>query len=137
MHLQNIHQLKTNYKTWQNFMSSCDKQFFAVGDEETAEIISKYLGEYIDKWQEGREGEARHIDKNRQLRTPPEVLEELRKKSGKQYILPTDGSPMRLRLVPFYKNFDQYGKVKDIEFNADNDEKYRSDYVDRQESVYS
>jgi len=112
MHLQNLGQLKERYGNWQDFMSSCDKQFFAVNDHESAEEISKMLGEYVERWIEGKEGATSYIDKNRPLRSPSEVLEELRKGSKLQYVLPADGLPMRLKLISFKKNFKKYGTVK-------------------------
>lgn len=112
MHLQNLGQLKERYNNWQDFMSSCDKQFFAVNDHDSAEEISNILGEYVERWIEGKEGATSYIDKNRPLRSPSEVLEELKKGSGLQYVLPADGLPLRLKLVSFKKNFRRYGKVK-------------------------
>lgn len=111
-HLQNLGQLKERYGNWQDFMSSCDKKFFAVNDHGSAEEISKMLGEYVERWLEGKEGSTSHIDKNRPLRSPSEVMEELQKNSGLQYVLPADGLPMRLKLVSFKKNFKKYGTVK-------------------------
>ena len=116
MHLQNLGQLKERYGNWQDFMSSCDKQFFAVNDHGTAEEISDMLGEYVERWLEGKEGSTSYIDKNRPLRSPSEVMEELKKGSGLQYILPADGLPMRLKLVSFKKNFKKYGTVKGNKF---------------------
>jgi len=112
MHLQNLGQLKERYNNWQDFMSSCDKQFFAVNDLTTAEEISKMLGDYVERWLEGREGETRYIDKTRPLRSPSEVMEELKKGSKLQYVLPADGSPLKLKLVSFKKNFKRYGTIK-------------------------
>jgi len=112
MHLQNLGQLKERYNNWQDFMSSCDKQFFAVNDHDSAEEISNILGEYVERWIEGKEGATSYIDKNRPLRSPSEVLEELKKGSGLQYVLPADGLPLRLKLVSFKKNFKKYGTVK-------------------------
>ena len=112
MHLQNLGQLKERYGNWQDFMSSCDKQFFAVNDHGSAEEISKMLGDYVERWVEGKEGETKSVDKNRPLRSPSEVMEELKKDSGLQYVLPSDGSPLRLKLVSFKKNFRKYGKVE-------------------------
>ena len=116
MHLQNLGQLKERYGNWQDFMSSCDKQFFAVNDHGSAEEISKMLGDYVERWVEGKEGETKSIDKNRPLRSPSEVMEELKKNSGLQYVLPADGLPLRLKLVPFKKNFKKYGKVEGNKF---------------------
>ena len=116
MHLQNLGQLKERYGNWQDFMSSCDKQFFAVNDHGTAEEISDMLGEYVERWLEGKEGSTSYIDKNRALRSPSEVMEELKKGSGLQYVLPADGLPMRLKLVSFKKNFRKYGTVKGNKF---------------------
>lgn len=116
MHLQNLGQLKERYGNWQDFMSSCDKQFFAVNDFGTAEEISDMLGEYVERWLEGKEGQTSHIDKNRLLRSSSEVMEELKKGSGLQYVLPSDGLPMRLKLVSFKKNFKKYGAVKGNKF---------------------
>lgn len=116
MHLQNLGQLKERYGNWQDFMSSCDKQFFAVNDHGTAEEISDMLGEYVERWLEGKEGSTSYIDKNRPLRSPSEVMEELKKGSGLQYVLPADGLPMRLKLVSFKKNFKKYGTVKGNKF---------------------
>lgn len=97
MMLQDIGQLKERYKNWQDFMSSCDKQFFAVNDDETAEVVQKSLGEYVD-----REGT---IERTKPLRPVGEVREDLRKGSGLQYLMPADGNPMILKLVPAFKNF--------------------------------
>ncbi len=116
MHLQNLGQLKERYGNWQDFMSSCDKQFFAVNDFGTAEEISDMLGEYVERWLEGKEGSTSYIDKNRSLRSPSEVMEELKKGSRLQYVLPADGLPMRLKLVSFKKNFKKYGTVKGNKF---------------------
>ena len=116
MHLQNLGQLKERYGNWQDFMSSCDKQFFAVNDHGSAEEISKMLGDYVERWVEGRVGETKYVDKNRPLRSPSEVMEELKKGSNLQYVLPADGLPMRLKLVPFSKNFKKYGNVKGNRF---------------------
>lgn len=116
MHLQNLGQLKERYGNWQDFMSSCDKQFFAVNDHGSAEEISKMLGDYVERWVEGREGETKSVDKNRPLRSPSEVMEELKKDSKLQYVLPADGLPLRLKLVSFKKNFKKYGTVKGSRF---------------------
>ena len=97
-------------------MSSCDKQFFAVNDHGSAEEISKMLGDYVERWVEGKKGETKSVDKNRPLRSPSEVMEELKKDSGLQYVLPSDGLPLRLKLVPFKKNFKKYGTVKGNKF---------------------
>ncbi len=97
MMLQDIGQLKERYKNWQDFMSSCDKQFFAVNDSETAEAIVKSLGDYVDREQT--------VERTKPLRSLSEVQEDLRKGSGMQYILPADGNPLKLALVPAYKNF--------------------------------
>ena len=48
-------------------------------------------------WIEGKEGETKAIDKNRPLRSPSEVMEELKKGSGLQYVLPSDGLPLRFQ----------------------------------------
>ncbi|MBV1889302.1 MAG: type IV secretory system conjugative DNA transfer family protein, partial [Proteobacteria bacterium] len=116
MHLQNLGQLKERYGNWQNFMSSCDKQFFAVNDHGSAEEISKMLGDYVERWVEGKKGETKSVDKNRPLRSPSEVMDELKKGSGLQYVLPSDGLPLRLKLVSFKKNFNKYGTVKGNKF---------------------
>lgn len=107
MHCQHVGQLKERYGNWQDFMSACDKQFFAVNDEESAKTISGLLGEYMEPSSGGR-----HLDKTRPLRAPSEVLQDLRKGSGIQYLLPADGQPMRLKLVPFKKLHARYGKVR-------------------------
>ena len=44
------------------------------------------LGEYVERWLEGKKGSTSYIDKNRPLRSPSEVMEELKKGSGLQYI---------------------------------------------------
>ncbi len=116
MHLQNLGQLKERYGNWQDFMSSCDKQFFAVNDHGSAEEISKMLGDYVERWVEGKKGETKSVDKNRPLRSPSEVMEELKKGSGMQYVLPADGLPLLLKLVPFHKNFKKYGTVTGNKF---------------------
>ena len=109
---QNIGQLQEHYSNWIDFISACDKQFFAINDNRTAQFIHDTLGKYIDRWQEGIEGETRHIEKTKDLRTVSDILDELKEGSKKQYILPADGNPMILKTVPFYKRFgkSQYGK---------------------------
>lgn len=102
MMLQNLGQLKENYENFSDFMASCDKQFFAIEDYDDAETISKLLGEYTERWVEG---EGSYKENRKPLRSASEVREELRKGSGIQYVLPMDGYPMRLKLVPFYKKF--------------------------------
>ncbi len=87
-----------------------------MNDHGTAEEISNMLGEYLERWREGNEGATSYIDKNRPLRSPSEVQEELKKGSGLQYILPADGLPMRLKLVPFKKIFKKYGEVRGNKF---------------------
>lgn len=114
--VQNFGQLKELYDDPQTFMSACNKQFFAVEDEETAEMISTRLGEYREQWetQDGGRGKARrHEEKGRPLRRKEEVLEEIKQDSGVQYFLPVNGHPMRLSLVPFTYNYDknQYREV--------------------------
>ena len=117
MFLQNIGQIKENYDNWQGFMSSCNKQVFGVNDEETAEFVSRQLGDYVERWEtqdaDSPKKASRYDEKTRPLRTASEVLEDLRKGSGVQYVMPADGNPMRLRLVPFTKNYSakKYGKV--------------------------
>lgn len=106
MMLQDIGQLKERYRNWQDFMSSCDKQFFAVNDYGTAETISKALGDYVDH---GEVSRTRVVNR-RPLRSPSEVQEDLRKGSKIQYVLPADGNPLRLKLVPAYKNFSAIKK---------------------------
>lgn len=111
LQVQNLGQLKRQYPNYDDFMSSCSKQFFAVTDTEgTAEAIVKELGRYMSKSPEG----ARH-DSLRELRSAAEVREDLRKGSGMQYFIPTDGAPMRLKLVPFTKRHRRYGKVSNTE----------------------
>ena len=109
--VQNLGQLREHYENFSDFMASCDKQFFAIEDYEDAETISKLLGEYTESWMEGEGG---YRENRKPLRSPSEVREELRKGSGVQYILPTNGLPMKLKLVPFSRNFRKsvYGPVR-------------------------
>lgn len=116
MFLQTLGQLKDRYNNYSEFMSSCDKQFFAVNDEYTAEEISKLLGKYLEKWKEGSEHSPRYNERERSLRPTAEILEELREGSGNQYVFPSDGNPMILNLVPFYKKFKHYGIVYKSKF---------------------
>ena len=117
MFLQNIGQLKENYDNWQTFMSSCDRQFFAVNDEDTADAVSDMMGDYVERWIEGKEGETRAMERERPLRTAAEVMDELKEGSGVQIVKPADGAAMKINLVPFFKVFKQseYGAVmKDV-----------------------
>lgn len=106
LHFQNIQQIQERYSNWQDFMSSCDKQFFAVNDEATAKAISDFLGDYIEPSAEGR-----RYDSTRPLRSPAEILQDLRKGSGIQYVIPASGAPMRLKLVPFKRIHRRYGRT--------------------------
>ncbi|MBK6897637.1 MAG: type IV secretory system conjugative DNA transfer family protein [Alphaproteobacteria bacterium] len=116
MMVQNLGQLREHYENFSDFMASCDKQFFAIEDYEDAEMISKLLGEYTERWQEG---EGAYRENRKPLRSPTEVREELRKGSGVQYVLPTNGLPLKLKLVPFTKNFSKsaYGPVRGNRFD--------------------
>lgn len=113
MFLQNIGQLKENYDNWEAFMSSCDKQFYAINDIKTAEALHEELGEYLERWQEGKDGEARSIDRERPLLSTSEILEKLKEGSKNQIVKPADGNAMQLKLVPFHKLFSrsEYGRV--------------------------
>ncbi len=110
---QDMGQLKDIYSNWNSFISACDKQFFAVNDNQTATFIHETLGKYVDRWQEGIEGQTRHIEKDKDLRSVSDILEELKEGSKTQYVLPSDGNPMILKCVPFFKRFSkkQYGEV--------------------------
>lgn len=113
MMLQNLGQLKEHYENFSDFMASCDKQFFAIEDYDDAETISKLLGDYTERWVEG---EASYKENRKPLRSASEVREELRKGSGVQYVLPMDGYPMKLKLVPFYKKFGK-GRFGDLKLS--------------------
>lgn len=94
-------------------MAACDKQYFAIADTKTAEALNEELGDYLERWQEGVEGETRSIDRERPLLTVPEILAYLREGSGNQIVVPTGGNPMRLKLAPFHKLFSrsEFGRV--------------------------
>ena len=103
LHNQHLGQLKESYGDVDAFLGQCDLQVFAVNDSTTAEAVSKRLGEYTDS----------RTEKVYALRPPSEVMEDLRKGSKVQYVIPADGAPMRLRLVPFSKRFkDRTGYKK-------------------------
>ncbi|MDH5413362.1 MAG: type IV secretory system conjugative DNA transfer family protein [Flavobacteriaceae bacterium] len=113
---QNAGQITELYKNKSTFYASCDKQFFGLGnDNETAEDISKMLGKYIDKWSEGSEDHPRYNERERALRTSSEISNQLKKGSKEQYVIPLEGLPMELELVPFYENFKKYGKVMGVD----------------------
>ena len=98
--LQTLGQLKERYENYSDFMASCDKQFFAIEAMEDAQEISKILGDYTEKW-----ADPAYRELTKPLRPPSQVREELRKGSGVQYVLPTNGLPMMLKLSRFDKEF--------------------------------
>ena len=73
------------------------------------------LGKYIDKWSEGSEDHPRYNERERALRTSSEISNQLKKGSKEQYVIPLEGLPMELELVPFYENFKKYGKVMGVD----------------------
>lgn len=111
--VQHLRQLQDRYGSIEDFTGQCDVQLFGVNDAFTAGWASQRLGNYIDRWQEGEDANRRTQEHRRPLRTPEEVMEELRLKSGIQYLFPADGLPLMLRTVAFHKNFKDrtgYGK---------------------------
>lgn len=102
MFFQDIGQLRELYDNSDSFLNSCDKQFFGITSFETAKLVSDMCGNYLERWTEGAEEAPRYQERERNLRSPADIQEELRKESGLQYIFPANTSaPLRLKLVPF------------------------------------
>ena len=105
---QNWGQMLENYPTSHGtFLANCDQQYFGVNDHVTAKTISDQLGNFMEPMAEGR-----RFDRERPLRAPAEVLDDLRKGSGMSYVLPVNGLPMTIKLVPFNRMRRGYGTAK-------------------------
>ena len=102
MFFQDIGQLRELYDNTDSFLNNCDKQFFGVTGFETAKLVSDMSGTYLERWTEGAENAPRYQERERNLRNPADIQEELRKGSGLQYVFPANTpTPLRLKLVPF------------------------------------
>lgn len=110
--IQTLGQLKEDYpKRWSSMIGNSTLQAFGagMGDNETAEYISKTLGSRIvrryDKRQNSLGLPQRVVADEiaRELLTPAEVTTKLGKSSNMQIIFPNDGLPMRLERLAFKK----------------------------------
>lgn len=108
MFFQDIGQLRELYDNSDSFLNSCDKQFFGITSFETSKLVSDMCGDYLERWTEGVENAPRYQERARNLRSPADIQEELRKESGLQYVFPANTSaPLRLKLVPFNRRNGQ------------------------------
>lgn len=108
--IQTIGQLKADYpKRWSSMIGNSTVQAFGagMGDNETAEFISKTLGARIIKRYERRKSfwvfskKVLVNETARELLTPAEVTTKLAKSANIQIIFPNDGFPMRLERLAF------------------------------------
>lgn len=110
---QNLGQLKANYKNVDDFLSSCDKQFFGLDttDSTVLDLLEKSLGSYTVTTKNDKADSADQNEKHA-LMTRAELAEFLDIKQAGQIVIPLSGKPLKLNKVPYYKNFtpDQYGK---------------------------
>ncbi len=102
--IQSISQLVRDYpKNWSAFIAASTVHCFGVSDMQTAEFISKLLGEKVVSRKERIEGKRfrKRIvhEMPRPLMTPTEVIKELQKNSSMQIVIPNTGNPMRLTRV--------------------------------------
>ena len=102
MHVQHLQQLQDRYGSLDDFLGMCDLQFFSINDPLTMKVISERLGEYNDRWSEGQQDTARSMDRTYPLRTPSEVSEDLKLKSGVQYVFPRGWKPHAPRSGTIY-----------------------------------
>jgi type IV secretion system protein VirD4 len=102
--VQSISQLKHHYgENWETFVSSSTVQLFGVKDLETAKWASEYLGKAVIQRKEktGRFSSRVVSEKESDLATPPEIMEELGKSKPFQYVFPMGGQPMRLHRLAY------------------------------------
>jgi len=101
--VQTIVQLQQAHpKIYETFISSSSLQCYGVNDFQTAEFISKLLGEKMRAKKEGKLLEKRvGFEMPRPVLTPNEVMVELAKNSPMQIVFPHTGLPLRLTRTAF------------------------------------
>lgn len=105
--VQNFAQLRERYDNYYEFLSTSNLQVFAVNDIETARAVHEILGEH----QEYDDFSRRH-DRQFALRTPNEVVQDLRPGSQVGIAKPVDGTPIRIRLAPYYRRHGKLGLTR-------------------------
>lgn len=105
--VQNVGQIFQYYDNPDDFLGSCDLQFFGLDsmDTRSPELISKGLGQWLDKSREGREGETKYTEYSRQLLTPDEVAAMIDPENPMQIVIPKKGGPLKLVRIPYYRNY--------------------------------
>lgn len=105
----NIGQIDTTYGNPANFFSGCDKQFFAVDDESTFNLMQTAMGDFLEG--EGKYGSPVPNEKPRTLMSNQSIRKWTNDDSNGQIVIPIGQDPMKIERVPYYKNFgkDQYG----------------------------
>src|SRR5690606_19433083 len=104
--LQNIGQLDANYSNISDFTGSSDMQFFGISntDDRTLEFIANAIGNYTERY-----GDK---ESHYSLLSKSGIAEFLDAGGSGQIVIPYKGNPLKLRRVPYFKNYakTQYGK---------------------------
>jgi len=105
--VQNMGQLFANYENPDNFLSCCDQQYFGMArtDSKAPELLEKALGQYIEGRYEGEKEAPHYIETKRPLLSRSDLAEFVNNESDLQIVIPIKGRPMKLRRVPYFKNF--------------------------------
>lgn len=110
---QNVNQLKSTYDNIDDFLSSCDKQFFGIDATDTTavEMIEKALGSYTVTTRNDK-GDIANTNETHALMSRSEIAEFLDKDQPTQIVIPLGGKPLKLKKTRYYENFNssQYGK---------------------------
>ena len=110
---QNVNQLKSTYDNVDDFLSSCDKQFFGIDATDTTaiEMIEKALGSYTITTRNDK-GDIANTNETHALMSRSEIAEFLDKDQPTQIVIPLGGKPLKLKKTRYYQNFNssQYGK---------------------------
>lgn len=111
--VQNVDQFYKNYDNAQNFFNNCDKQFFAIAadDEKGIKLLKNALGTYAKVRREGMEGSTRSYESNYGVMGDvADIAEYINAENSGQIVLPIEGKPLKLKRIPYYKNFSGFKK---------------------------
>ena len=99
---QSLQQLMKDYPNrWSAMLGSSTVQLFGIEDIETAEWVSKNLGESLHKKKE-KHGKQKIIKESiKPLLTPSEVIDKFSKYKNRQVIFPLGYKPMRLERLAY------------------------------------
>ncbi len=77
-------------------------QAIAVKDPDTAQVIEKYLGSYLDKGEKSTPNGQRPQGTQRSLMDAPEIIDTLRQKRNVQIVITGEGDRLFLKRKPLY-----------------------------------